>query len=65
MCGGLESICFGQFVLLEHAAVLYGLICNNFTLRGCGGLVRTDFGHFAFWEGKVSKKGLTWDHFLC
>ena len=58
MCGILERIDFGQFLLLEGVVVLKELILNSFYFGRCGGLERTDFKQFLLWEGMVLLKEL-------
>ena len=38
--------------------VLIKLNLDNFHLKGCGGLGRTDFGNFSLLEGAVFLQGL-------
>ena len=43
--------------------VLKELILTVFTWGGCGGLERTHFYQFLFWEGVVVLKGLIYNSF--
>ena len=59
----LKELIFHSFYFGRVWLVLKELIFNSFYLGGCGGLERTDFSQFLFWEGVVVLKELIFNSF--